>query len=92
MSKRIINRDIIPYFKRNDYYGGLNRATDAIFEVLSGEYKNTGGNNASLSCKTFYFNKIIEQLRWPLYISKFSNETTFHALLIIVFSIITLPP
>ena len=45
MSKRIINRDIIPYFKRNDYYGGLNRATDAIFEVLSGEYKNTGGNN-----------------------------------------------
>lgn len=46
MSKRIINRDIIPYFKRNDYYGGLNRATDAIFEVLSGEYQNSEGNNA----------------------------------------------
>jgi len=46
MSKRIINRDIIPYFKRNDYYGGLNRATDAIFEVLSGEYQNTDSNNA----------------------------------------------
>lgn len=45
MSKRILNRDIIPYFKRNDYYGGLNRATDAIFEVLKGEYRNTEGTN-----------------------------------------------
>ncbi|WP_115461722.1 TPM domain-containing protein [Winogradskyella aurantiaca] len=41
LSKRIINRDIIPYFKKNDYYGGLDRGTDAIFEVLSGTYKGT---------------------------------------------------
>ncbi|MEM1001291.1 MAG: TPM domain-containing protein [Bacteroidota bacterium] len=41
LSKRIINRDIIPYFKRNDYYGGLDRGTDAIFEVLTGTYKST---------------------------------------------------
>lgn len=41
MSKRIINTDVIPYFKRNDYYGGLNRATDAIFEVMNGEYQGT---------------------------------------------------
>jgi len=40
LSKRIIERDIIPYFKRNDYYGGLNRGADAIFEVLNGEYQN----------------------------------------------------
>lgn len=39
LSKRIIERDIIPYFKQGDYYGGLNRGTDAIFEVLKGEYK-----------------------------------------------------
>ncbi len=45
MSKRIIERDIIPYFKRNDYYGGLNRASDAIFEVLTGEYQGTRQNN-----------------------------------------------
>lgn len=38
MSRRIIERDIIPYFKRNDYYGGLNRGADAIFEVFSGAY------------------------------------------------------
>ncbi|WP_353779329.1 TPM domain-containing protein [Winogradskyella sp. 3972H.M.0a.05] len=42
MSKRIIERDIIPYFKRNDYAGGLNRGVDAIFEVMSGEYQNSG--------------------------------------------------
>jgi uncharacterized protein len=41
MSKRIIERDIIPYFKQNDYYGGLNRGSDAIFEVLNGEYKGS---------------------------------------------------
>ena len=41
MSKRIIERDIIPYFKQNNYYGGLNRGTDAIFEVLTGEYKGS---------------------------------------------------
>ncbi len=39
MSKRIIERDIIPYFKNNDYPGGLSRGADAIFEVLSGEYQ-----------------------------------------------------
>ncbi len=47
MSKRIIERDIIPYFKSNDYYGGLNRASDAIFEVLNGEYQGTRKNNSN---------------------------------------------
>ncbi|WP_299549348.1 TPM domain-containing protein [Seonamhaeicola sp.] len=45
MSKRIIERDIIPFFKQNNYYGGLNRGTDAIFEVLTGEYKGTRKSN-----------------------------------------------
>ncbi|MFI1744225.1 TPM domain-containing protein [Thalassobellus sediminis] len=41
LSKRIIERDIIPYFKQGDYYGGLNRGADAVFEVLNGEYQGT---------------------------------------------------
>ena len=41
LSKRIIERDIIPFFKRNDYYGGLNKASESIFKVMSGEYKGT---------------------------------------------------
>ena len=46
ISKRIIDRDIIPYFKRNDYYGGLNKATNTIFEVMSGEYQITRKDNS----------------------------------------------
>jgi uncharacterized protein len=45
LSKRIIERDIIPYFKKNDYPGGLNRGADAIFEVLNGEYKGSRKKN-----------------------------------------------
>jgi uncharacterized protein len=41
ISKRIIERDIIPYFKKNDYYSGLNSGVDAIFEALNGEYQGT---------------------------------------------------
>ena len=45
ISKRIIERDIIPYFKRGDFYGGLDRGTDAIFEVLNGEYQGHRKSN-----------------------------------------------
>jgi len=47
MSRRIIERDIIPYFKRNDYYGGLNKGADSIFEVMQGEYQGTRQNGGS---------------------------------------------
>ncbi len=39
LSKRIITRDIIPFFKQNNYYGGLNNGINSIFKVMSGEYK-----------------------------------------------------
>lgn len=32
---------IIPQFKRGDYYAGLNKGTDAVFEVLMGEYRGS---------------------------------------------------
>ncbi|WP_422107573.1 TPM domain-containing protein [Winogradskyella sp.] len=47
ISKRIIDRDIVPYFKRNDYYGGLDRATDVIFEVMNGEYQGSRKTNSN---------------------------------------------
>ncbi|WP_299124136.1 TPM domain-containing protein [uncultured Winogradskyella sp.] len=59
MSKRIIERDIIPYFKQNDYYGGLNRATDAIFEVMNGEYQGTRENDVRFPFEIFIFLFII---------------------------------
>lgn len=36
---------IIPEFKRGDYYAGLDKASDAIFEVLSGTYKASQKND-----------------------------------------------
>lgn len=35
----IVNNEMIPYFKRNDYYGGINAATDVIMSLVKGEYK-----------------------------------------------------
>lgn len=45
LSKRIIERDIIPYFKKNNYYAGLNKGIDSIFEVLNGEYQGSRKSN-----------------------------------------------
>lgn len=45
MSKRIIETRIISEFKRGDYYRGLDRGTDGIFEVLQGEFKENRKRN-----------------------------------------------
>lgn len=39
MSKRIIESVIIPRFKQGDYYAGLDEGTDAIFQVLTGQFE-----------------------------------------------------
>ena len=61
LSRRIIERDIIPYFKKDDYYGGLDNGLEAIFQVLSGEYKNTSTSNDSsfLPIGIFFFLVVI---------------------------------
>lgn len=57
MSKRIIEREIIPYFKQNNFYGGLNNGAEAIFSVLKGEYKakKTANNNFPFGGLFFLF-------------------------------------
>ncbi|MDC6365675.1 MULTISPECIES: YgcG family protein [Flavobacteriaceae] len=54
MSKRIIESVIIPEFKLGDYYGGLNKGADAIFQVLNGEFKEerTFGNGEEFPLKS----------------------------------------
>jgi len=54
MSRRIIEAIIIPEFKRGDYYGGLNKGADAIFNVLTGEFKEerTFETNDGFSLRT----------------------------------------
>ncbi|TAI48107.1 TPM domain-containing protein [Flagellimonas allohymeniacidonis] len=53
MSKRIIESVIIPEFKKGDYYGGLDKGADAIFQVLTGQFKEdrTFGENQGFPIK-----------------------------------------
>lgn len=45
-SKRIIDRIIIPEFKKGDYYRGLDKGADYIFKTLQGEFKGTRKQNS----------------------------------------------
>jgi uncharacterized protein len=43
----IIDREMIPRFREDDYYGGINAGTDVLMSLASGEYKyndKTGGS------------------------------------------------
>ncbi|WP_299337149.1 YgcG family protein [uncultured Psychroserpens sp.] len=40
-AERIINRIIIPEFKNGNFYGGLDKGTDAMFQILNGEFEGT---------------------------------------------------
>lgn len=40
LSKRIIEQIIIPNFKNQQYFTALDQASDRIFQILTGEYKN----------------------------------------------------
>jgi len=47
MAERIINRIIIPEFKKGDFYSGLDKGSDAIFAALNGEFKGTRQSNSN---------------------------------------------
>lgn len=49
MAERILNRVILPEFKRGDYFTGLNKGTDAIITILSGEFKNDSETTDSIA-------------------------------------------
>lgn len=46
-SKQIIENDIIPNFKANDIYRGLNEGTDDLMRAAAGEYKAIAGYSKS---------------------------------------------
>jgi uncharacterized protein len=43
--KRIINRILKPYFKRGDYYNGLDVATSEMMQRASGQFKSDGSDD-----------------------------------------------
>lgn len=44
-AKQIIERVILPQFKKGDYYAGLDKGADYIFKTLNGEFKGTRKKN-----------------------------------------------
>jgi uncharacterized protein len=50
MAERILNRIILPEFKKGSYFNGLDKGTDAVISALNGEFKappkNTQENNS----------------------------------------------
>tara|TARA_R110002073_G_scaffold57778_4_gene146702 strand:+ start:116071 stop:116829 length:759 start_codon:yes stop_codon:yes gene_type:complete len=55
ISKRIVTNIITPRFKQGDFYGGLDRGTSAIMQVLSGEYQGTRTEDSSSEGIPFIF-------------------------------------
>lgn len=49
MTKQIINRDVLPNFKQQNYYQGLNQAVDSIIAILSGEFEGEGYSDQEAS-------------------------------------------
>jgi uncharacterized protein len=49
ISAQIIRDDLTPAFKQNDFYGGIDRATDDIIKVTKGEYVASVATNSSNS-------------------------------------------
>ena len=47
IAKRIISTYLIPNFKNNDYYTGLDQATDAIIKLQAGQFVDELQNNSS---------------------------------------------
>jgi uncharacterized protein len=37
VARRVIEKDMIPYFKNEDYYGGINAALNRLMPIISGE-------------------------------------------------------
>jgi uncharacterized protein len=51
ISGQIIRRVIIPKFKQNDYFGGIQAGLGAIMQATKGEYKGAQENNGSKKFK-----------------------------------------
>lgn len=70
ITKRIINNEITPSFKQGDFYGGLDKATNAIISYTKGEYKNENPKKQQGKRKGFPIGLIIAIIVIFIIISK----------------------
>lgn len=55
ITKRIIEQIIIPEFKQNNYYAGLNNGTTAIMQLLAGNFEGSGPKEKGMPLGTIIF-------------------------------------
>lgn len=70
IAKRIIEREIKPFFKRGDYYTGLDNATTAIIQYSKGEYVNDRSGKQTLPGGLFIFLAILAILIFKIFIAR----------------------
>ncbi|MEC8458704.1 MAG: TPM domain-containing protein [Bacteroidota bacterium] len=58
-TKQIIETEILPYFKQQDYYNGLLAGANSIFKALKGTYEGNGGRLTGSSSGKKNFGKLI---------------------------------
>jgi uncharacterized protein len=73
-TKQIIETDILPYFKQQDYYNGLLAGAKSIFEVLQGTYEGNGGRNSGSSSGKKNFGKLLVLIIFILIYLSRSNK------------------
>lgn len=49
----VVNNEMIPYFQQNDYYGGINAATDVLISLVKGEFSAESYSKKSGSSALF---------------------------------------
>lgn len=76
MTERILNRIILPEFKKGAYFSGLDKGTDAIIKALNGEFKNEDNTPKQNNIETLmpYFPFVIFIILWIIIsINKYNN-------------------
>ena len=58
IAKRIVDNEMLPYFRQGDYFGGINKATTVLMKLASGEissdeYNKTSGAKGLVSLLPF---------------------------------------
>ena len=74
--KRIVENEMIPHFKQNDYCGGINAALDVIIPIVKGEYsyKDYDDDTVGIVLIVVFFIVFVMVVIWA---SKHSGGTTY---------------
>lgn len=94
IAKRIVNQELLPNFRNDDYYGGITAATGVLMQLAKGEinaedYGGSKGDNPALVLVIFILLAIVFFVVGPIAsAAKYSsvNDVAFWTALMLIFS------